>query len=164
MMKKWIAAVLAALMMLSCAAVAEAGMANPWTESTAEEVLEVFGVELGVPDGATDVTWRMNEASQMAEMDFIWDGMAYTARVAPANEFEDISGLYYEWTLEDACSVGRCDGVCRRAFDEGLTVDVCLWYDDLTGLMYCVCAAAEDLDGFDIQAAADQVYIPMQTE
>ena len=37
-------------------------------------------------------------------------------------------------------------------------------YDDLTGLMYSLYTSGADLDGFDILAAAEQVYVPMQTE
>mgnify|MGYP003550882133 CR=1 FL=1 len=66
--------------------------------------------------------------------------------------------------IEDECEVGRCKGVVRRAHDDGNTVDVCLWYDDLTGLMYSVSVVGADSEGFDITAAAQILYIPMQTE
>ena len=90
--------------------------------------------------------------------------MEYTARIKSADAFEDISGLYYDWADELPCVIGRCDGVCRRAItDDGMT-DVCLWYDALPGLMYSVSASGADLNGFDIQAAAEQVYLPMQAE
>ena len=161
-MKKYIAMLM--IIFLLPFAVAEVGVANPWTDTTREGMMEGIGLTLGVPEGATDVEWRMMTDRQMGEVDFTWDGMAYTARVMPAEAFEDISGLYYEWDQEDACAVGRCEGVARRAHAEGETVDVCLWYDALTGLMYSVSAAAPDLDGFDIRAAAEQVYVPMQTE
>ena len=161
-MKKYIAILM--IVFLLPFAVAEVGVANPWTDTTREGMMEAIGLTLGVPEGATNVTWRMMKDPQMGELQFTWYGEDYTARVAPAEVFEDISGLYYEWDQEAACAVGRCEGVTRRAHAEGETVDVCLWYDALTGLMYSVSAAAPDLDGFDILAAAEQVYVPMQTE
>lgn len=164
-MKKMIAMMLTLLMLIAGAVgTAEAGLANPWVETTAEGLMESQGVEFGIPEGATNVVYRMMEEPQMAEMDFTWEDLDYTARIAPTDGFEDISGLYYEWIDEMECTVDRCEGVVRRAMDEEMTVDVCLWYDVATGLMYSVSTAAPDLDGFDIQAAADQLFVPMQTE
>ena len=139
-------------------------MANPWSPTTAQGLMDALGLQLGLPDGATNVTWQMMENPQMGQVQFNWQGEDYTARVAPTDEFEDISGMYYDWEVEDECEVGRCKGVIRRAHDGGNTVDVCLWYDDLTGLMYSVSVVGADLDGFDITAAAQILYIPLQTE
>ena len=125
MIKRICAMALAALLALTLAgAWAEVGMPNPWTETTAEGVMEALGLELGVPEGATDVAWRMLEEAQLAEMTFTWYEQDYTARVKPTDAFEDISGLYYEWPQEMECTVGgRCKGVCRRATDGDVTVD-----------------------------------------
>ena len=155
-----------ALLMCCGAALAEVnvGLANPWVETSAEGLMDLLGLKLGVPEGATDVSWRMMESAQMGELSFTWEGLEYTARVAPAEAFEDISGMYYEWEQQVECTVGRGAGTCYRAQEEGLTIDLCLWYDDLTGLMYSLTTSDADLDGFDIGAAAEQVYIPMQTE
>ena len=163
-MKRVICVVLSLLVMAGGMAMAEAGLANPWTQTTAQGLMDALGLQLGLPDGATNVTWQMTEAPQMGQVQFSWEGEDYTARVAPTDAFEDISGMYYSWAAEDACEIGRCKGVCRRAFDGDNTVDVCLWYDELTGLMYSVSVVGGDLDGFDITAAAQTLYIPMQTE
>ena len=166
MIKRICAMALAALLALTLAgAWAEVGMPNPWTETTAEGVMEALGLEMGVPEGATEVAWRMLEEEQLAEMTFTWYEQDYTARVKPTDAFEDISGLYYDWPQEMECTVGgRCKGVCRRAADGDVTVDNCLWYDEATGLMYSVSTSAPDLDGFDIQASAEQLYVPGKTE
>ena len=163
-MKKLILMMLALLVLLGGTAPAETGLANPWSQTTAQGLMDALGLQLGLPEGATDVSWQMMEQAQMGQVQFTWQDMVYTARVAPTEAFEDISGLYYNWESEDECEVGRCKGVVRRAHDGGNTVDVCLWYDELTGLMYSVCAAGVDLDGFDITAVAQKLYIPMQTE
>ena len=163
-MKKLFLMMLALLVLLGGTAPAETGVANPWSQTTAQGLMDALGLQLGLPDGATNVSWQMMEEAQMGQVQFTWQGMDYTARIAPTEAFEDISGLYYTWEAEDEYEVGRCKGVVRRAHDGDNTVDVCLWYDDLTGLMYSVSAAAADLDGFDITAVAQKLYIPMQTE
>ena len=166
-MKRIIAALaaVAVAVALFAVAVAEApvGLANPWTEVTAEELVENPGVEFGIPEGAENISYSLLESEGLAEMRFTWYDMDYVARIKPAAEFEDISGLYYDaWDLEDDCSVGGCEGRVMRTHDEGLTVDLCLWYDVVPGLMYYISASGEDLDGFDIQAAADALYVPAQ--
>lgn len=163
-MKKAISVLLALLVLAGGAALAEAGPANPWTPTTAQGLMDALGLQLGLPDGATNVAWQMMEAEQMGQVTFAWQGVDCTARVVPKDIFEDISGLYYEWDSQTDCAVGRCSGVCRRAHADGKAVELCLWYDDLTGMMYSVSAIDADPDGFDILAAARILYIPMQTE
>lgn len=162
-MKKILAILLSAFMALTCAAAAEqemASLANPWTDATPGEIRDALGATFGVPEGARDVIYRMLPETRMAEMDFTWDDMEYTARMQPSEAFEDISGLYYEWGHVD--ETGAVCGIpaweARATDDEG-TVDLCLWYDAKPGLMYAVSArSADDMDGFDIFAAAEAVY------
>jgi len=163
-MRKVISVLLALLILAFEGALAEAGHVNPWTPTTAQGLMDALGLQLGLPDGATNVNWQMLGTEQMGQVTFTWQGENYTARIAPADAFEDISGLYVQWEAEYECEVGRCKGIVRRAHDGGNTVDLCLWYDDLTGLMYAVSVADADLDGFDIVAAAQKLFIPMQTE
>ena len=46
--------------------------------------------------------------------------------------------------------------------DTGEIIEIFLWFDVVPGLMYSVTAQGMDLDGFDIQAIAEQLYIPTQ--
>ena len=166
-MKKLFAIVLTILMLLSCAALAEGpveGMPNPWTETGAEGLMEALGLEFNVPEGAENVTFRMLKDESLAEMDFDLDGMAYTARIQPAVEWTDISGMYYEWenTREDF-TIGNCPAWEGRAADGEGTADLCLWFDVVPGLMYSLGTVGEgDLDGFDLTAVAGQIYVPVQ--
>lgn len=49
-------AALALILALLCpAALAAVGMANPWTETTAEALMQALGVQFGVPEGAEDI-------------------------------------------------------------------------------------------------------------
>ena len=166
-MKKLFSIALAALMLLSCAALAEApiaGVPNPWTETTAEGLMEALGIAFTVPEGAQNIAFRMLESDSLAEMDFDLDGMSYTARIQPAVEWTDISGMYYEWenTMEDF-TIGNCPAWEGRAADDQGTADLCLWFDVAPGLMYSLSTVSEgDLDGFDLTAIAEQVYTPVQ--
>ena len=163
-MRKAISVLLALLILAFGGAMAEAGRVNPWAPTTAQGLMDALGLQLGLPDGAANVTWQMLETEQMGQVTFTWQGEDYTARIAPADAFEDISGLYCQWEAEDECEVGRCKGIVRRAHNGGNTVDLCLWYDDPTGLMYAVSVTGTDLNGFDIVAVARKLFIPMQTE
>ena len=139
------------------------GMANPWVESTAEEIMDKLGLSLKVPEGAEDVTYRMAEDLKMEEMTFKLDDLEFTARVKSTAEFEDISGLYYTWDLEDPCEVGGwCEGFDRRTKDGELTIDNVTWCDMVPGLSYSISTSAADLDGFDILGIANMVFEPAQ--
>ena len=144
---------------LAAGAAAETGLADPWEETTAEELAQFPGVTFGVPEGAEDIQYRLLREDALAEMQFTWHDLHYCARIQPATEFVDISGLYYDWTNEMPCRISWCVGVDRRYIGEDETVDVSLWYDAGSQLMYSVSTSAPDLDGFDIGAAADRLYM-----
>ena len=140
------------------------GMSNPWTETSAEGLMEALGLGFTVPEGAENVSYYMLEEEDLAEMEFDLDGMTYTARIRPAAEWTDISGMYYEWdnTMEDF-TIGHCPAWEGRAVAGEGTADLCLWFDIVPGLMYSLSTVSEDdLDGFDLTAIAAQVYAPVQ--
>ena len=165
-MSKIFAIILAALMALSGVAFAEEtliGMPNPWISVSAEELTDTLGLAFSVPEGAENIAYRILEAEQMAEMTFSLDGMDYTARIKPAAEFEDISGMYFDWeTPNEDSTVAGIPAWEARANDGDTTLDLCMWFDAAPGLMYSLSTGADDLDGFDIIAIAEQVYLPMQ--
>ena len=163
-MKKIIAVLLIALLALGSVALAEenAAVANPWTECDAQTLLDTLGFGFTLPEDAENAAYRMNAELSLAEVDVTWQEMAYTARMQPTDAFEDISGLYYVWTYEEACEIGGREGSMLRGYDEGMTIDLCLFYDAAPGMMYSISASGEDLDGFDITAAAEAIFAPVQ--
>ena len=166
-MKKIVAMLMAAVMMLASFALAETatvGMVNPWTEVTEEEFAEKLGLYFAVPEGAENVVFRVLESEGLGEMLFTLDGMDYTARVKAAPEFEDISGMYYEWDNETDIEVNGRAGKEYRAKDEDKTVDLAMWCDIVPGIMYSLSTEGEDLDGFDIVAVCEMVFSPMQED
>lgn len=141
-------------------------LANPWEEMTAEQLTEAAGVSFGVPEGAENVVYRYLRSENLAEMQFTREGGAYCARIQPlalkAGELADISGMYYEWEQEEEVTVGYCTGSLALARDGENMVERCLWYDLAPGLMYSLTVTEADVDGLDLTAIAEQVFVPMQ--
>ena len=139
------------------------GLANPWVDTDAEGIMQTIGVEFGVPEGAEVLAYRMLPDAQLAEMQFVWNDMTYCARIQPTTEFTDISGLYFDWQSEESFDMRGCECREMRVQDGDETVDLCLWYDVVPGLMYSVfTSSGSDLDGFDLLAAVEQLYVPAQ--
>lgn len=162
-MKRLLAILVVAALALCAAALAEAsvGMANPWVEADAAAVEALLGVPFGVPEGAEDVRYAILETENLAEMDFTWYDMEYCARIMPADAYRDISGAFYEtWDQSMDVEIGGWPGMDMRTPDGDVVVNVCLWYDADAGLMYSLMTSGEDLNGFDICAAADAIYAP----
>ena len=74
------------------------GLPNPVRSSSPEEIAARFGVEMKAPDGAEELSWVIIEGDMpLAQLGFSLGGIAYNYRVAKAEAYEDISGMYYEW-------------------------------------------------------------------
>lgn len=139
------------------------GAANPIEETDAEGVRQTIGVRFGVPDNAENVEYYTIN-NELAEMRFVQDSTEFTARIKPAGEFEDISGMYYDWTaIDDSWKVKYCDARNMSYINETEDdVMVTLWYDVAPGLMYSLSAVGDDLNGLDLTVIAEQIFIPMQ--
>ena len=137
------------------------GIPSPIKDASAASIETDLGFKFGDVKDAKGVQYfTINDT--MAEMMFQFDNVGLCARIESKDKFEDISGMHYQWTSEEDCKIKNCEGkVMRYIGDDGM-VDVCLWYDVVPGIMYSVSAQGKDLNGFDIQAIAEQLYIPMQ--
>ena len=156
-MKRTIIALLCVVLATSLFASALA-IANPWVESTSGDIAEAIGATFGIPEGAEDISYSMMPDDGLAEMRFTLDGMEYIARINPSEEFDDISGMYYEWDSEEPCVIAFMQGLVKRVTVEGETMELCLWHDADMGLMYSLATSGADLDGFDITALAGAIY------
>jgi len=137
------------------------GMANPMKEVTAKELSDKLGFGFNIPKGAKNVQYFIYN-DEMGEARFELDGVEFTARMKPAGEFTDISGMYYTWnTTEDGKIKNRPAKFMRYIGEDGYK-DVMLWFDTVPGIMYSLTAQAKDLDGFDIQAVAEEMFVPLQ--
>ncbi len=143
-----------------------AGMANPWEETDAEGFVQTLGLELNVPEGAENVSCRMLKEDGLGEIGYILNGIDYIARIKASGSWEDISGLLYgnNWEKEEECKVDYCEGITRQVKDEtlGIMIKNCMWFDAVPGIMYSLTAEADDVEGVDIAAEAEKVFLPMQ--
>lgn len=150
------------------------GMANPWRDCTEEEAGQYSVNGFKAPDGATNVHWSLMEAADpnalpgtMVQLTYDLDNAEITAReqAVSGEEIVDISGMYYEWTVSNEGILANWAGgnmpfKSYRYVGDNEYVDLILWFDIETGYAYSVSAQAPDLDGFDIQAVAEQMYDP----
>ena len=75
-----------------------AGLPNPQKESSEIEILTRFGTVMRLPEGGlVDNYFIIEGENSIAEMRFTLNGSNYIARFMPAAEYEDISGMHYEW-------------------------------------------------------------------
>ncbi|MCR5357769.1 MAG: hypothetical protein K6E63_10265 [Lachnospiraceae bacterium] len=151
----------------------EVGMGNPWVEITEAEANELCARLFKAPDGAASKIWQKCESlgdpdnylGPLIQLDFELDGMEFTARAQQgAAEDADISGIYAEWTDGPTdltlanWGEGHMAGKSYRAIDDEGYTDLITWYDIEIGIMYSLSVTSPDLDGFDIQAIAEQMY------
>lgn len=147
-------------------------MGNPWTESDAQGVFDATGISIEAPADATDVYYNYMEQDKMAQVQYTLDGAEWTYRAQPTASLEDISGAYFTWTNTEAGKVNDLDAsyltYLEPASDDpdsaetNYSVMVVNWYDAAKGITYSLSAQAPELNGMDIQAAAEAVYVPMQ--
>lgn len=134
------------------------GLANPWEEITPADLAEYHAISFVIPEGAEAHGYRWNESLKMAEVDFTLDGLDYNYRMAYSKLFQDISGLNYDWTVEDTLKVHECEGRTMKYIGEDESVEACSWYDEVWSRTNCLSVMSNDLDGYDILAVVDQVY------
>ena len=134
------------------------GMANPWRDTAASEIADTFTIYPGPLDGAENVVYQISDTLKMAQTMFTLDNIDYVYRVGYTEEFEDISGCYYDWDHEEEFTYQDCSAVEKRVIDESETIDVLTWYDDTFSRSLSLMAKAPDLDGFDLTAIANSLF------
>lgn len=167
-MKK-IALFLAVTVLLSCAlggcgkkeSASSAGIANPMVETDEAGLMEQLGLRFGTAADAEDVKYFVINNS-LGEMQFTLDGVELCARIQPAAEFTDISGMNYDVDTQTDVAVGGCAGKLMTYAVTDTNVQALLWFDVVPGIMYSLSAQGKDLSAIDLPAIAAQVYSPMQ--
>lgn len=131
--------------------------------SSAEEIMEVFGVELRVPGEAENVSYQIYDT--FGQMQLTLNGIEYTVRVEPTDSFANIAPFLRDpWDITDQCLIGWCEGRVHLDYSDDEILAVCLWYDAAPGLMYAVYTEVSDFIGLDVQGVAEAVFVPMQGE
>ena len=143
-------------------------LANPWTETDKQGVIDATGFEMTAPNGATEVSYSYMNDDGLAQMTYVLDNVKWTYRMQSANELTDISGMTYKWTTEEKGNVADKEAVfyTYSAPDSGEEDDIQVvnWYDAVPGVTYSLSASAKDLDAVDIQACAENLYTPLQKD
>ncbi|MBQ3786183.1 MAG: hypothetical protein II799_02810 [Lachnospiraceae bacterium] len=149
------------------------GMSNPWRPSDEEEATQLCPRLFKAPEEAKNVSWNVMESSSanesaLVEMNFdLGDEqpLSLTAR-AQMGATDDISGLYYDWTVSENCTLnnwggGNMKATTYRYISDTEAVDLITWYDVEIGIAYSLstCTDSVDkIDGFDIQAVAESMF------
>ena len=157
----------------NAAAEKEAGIANPWVEITEEEADKICPRMFKAPEGATELVWMKCESlgdpdkgtGPLIQLKFKLDGNEFTARAQyGVAEDDDISGIYATWDAgPDDCTLanwgeGHMSGKSYGLVDDEGYTHLITWYDIEIGIKYSLSVTAVDLDGFDIQGVAEQMY------
>lgn len=164
-MKRFLMMLMAALM-LATAACAEGfvGMANPWIDTTREDLEARTGMHLRVPEGATEVLWRVLTTADLAELRFTLDGVSYTARAVQAEHYRDISGMYYSWIMEEECRIAGLEGLMQITWLPGEKVVLCQWYDEAAEVMFSLASRGDNHQHEVVLAVAETVSAPQRAQ
>ena len=142
---------------------AGAQLANPWREVTEAEAKALYPQSFTVPDRAGNAVWYVMEsagAPALLELDFELDGLRFTARQQQTgNRDANLSGMFYTWTAQLGMTLrSGLTGTMYRWIDDDGYADLCVWYDETSGVSYSLGVTAKDLDGFDLQAVAEALF------
>ena len=146
---------------------ASAQIANPWTQSDRQGVADATGFEMTPPAGAENVSYSYMDADSLAQMTYELNSDKWTYRMQEADELTDISGMYYTWDAEEKGEVSGREAIYYSyggLDNAGDDIQVVNWYDAVTGVTYSLSAVGSDLNGMDIQAHAESLYVPLQGE
>ena len=163
-MKKRIVFLLTAVMLLMMASGCEqkasssVGIANPWIESDRDGVKEATGYDLNVPEDAQNVVYSYMEDGKLAQVSYTINNHEWTYRVQATDGLTDISGMNYEWVLEDSETIGGHEAELKayvenngdsEYLDDMFGVQVVNWYDETEGATHSVSVSGQALDGID---------------
>ena len=140
-------------------------IANLWRDITEAEAKTVYPQTFTLPDGAENAAWRVMESAgtpALLELGFELNGLKFTARQQQTgNRDADLSGMVYTWSAQDSMTLRNgLTGTMYRCIDEDGYADLCVWYDEASGVSYSLGVTAKDLDGFDLQAVAEALFPP----
>ena len=165
-MKKRICILLVAVFALTLCACGgaqkdESGMdlANPWRDSTFEEVLDSYNVPFLTPAGAVNERWSVMQSEQgdLIQDVFELDGLRFTARARQTEALEDISGLYFDWTEASAAEVSYCKAALYTNGEAGYIA----WVDVVPGLLYNL-GMTQGASADTLIALASAAFVPVQ--
>ena len=139
-------------------------MVNPVHITDAEGLAQATGLVPTPPKGAQDVQYRylsIPGSAPLAEMAFTLDGdgLLLRAQISTATEPDDISGLYYDWTLVQAAEVKGRRAVVYTNDEQG-HID---WVDPDAGVLYNL-SMSQGASAEKLTALAERVFAALLGE
>ena len=139
-----------------------AGMANPVTECTQEELVQASSIDLKAPEGATNVAYSYIDTGAeypIAQVVYTQNDIEFTyrAQAGGGTTAEDISGVYAEWSNTADVQCENCTATISSN-DEG---SLATWFDVVPGINYSLSTSkfVEEQDMVDI---INLVFVPAQ--
>ena len=132
-------------------------VSNPWTEVTKADVEEGLGIEINLPDDAQNIVARQNSSVDLYEILFDYNDLNYTYRIKKSAGDEDISGLYYDWTLSYEETVEGYDAIIYSVHTEDGNINLITWHDTQTDISFSLSTNIGDLNGFHITEIVKQL-------
>ena len=140
-------------------------IAKPIKEMSRQELAENCGIDLGAPEGATDMVYSLIDLSEgmpVAQLRFKLDGHDLCLRaqtIYSESAAGDISGLYYEWEFKQNTFVSFRYAVVNICGDIGYIK----WVDAEPGIQYSL-SMTEGADEKLLVELAEKVFYPVQDE
>ncbi len=108
-MKKIISVLLASFFIISCLTGCQSnntGVPNPISDSSYDEIKSGYGINLLIPDGASDAYYSIiskdSKALMICQVGFNYNKGKYTYRGSKVvDDDEQLSGVYYDFPRED---------------------------------------------------------------
>ena len=133
------------------------GLPNPQKESSEIEILTRFGTVMRLPEGGlVDNYFIIEGENSIAEMRFSLKDSNYVARFMPAAEYEDISGMHYEWQHTETANDLYNTTVRYNDGAEGV-IDL---FDAHLGLI-CSLSTDSGADPDTLRSVAKEVFSPV---
>ena len=141
------------------------GLVNPMEEVDYDKICEVTGCDAFLPDNAENLQFFLVDG-KLGEVRYTTENGStqMTLRAQKADEFTDISGLYYDWTFLEDGNIWDYTSKEMGIRDAEGDIHVVNWYNQYSGVMYSLAAQASDLDGFDITAVAMNLMMPEESD
>lgn len=112
-------------------------LVNPMVESDPDSIKKAVGFSLKVPQDAANASYYLI-SGEMGQADYMKDGDIYTVRIKRTDSLEDISGMYYVWTVDKECEINGCDGVIHICDTEDEKASSIVWFDDEIGVTHSI--------------------------
>jgi hypothetical protein len=137
---------------------------NPIHETDAGGLVQATGIPLPPPVGAEEVRYsylELADESPLAQMAFRLNGDEAILRAQPfaGTEPSDISGLFYDWTVNTVSEVKHCRAEVHTDGEAGYIA----WVDVAPGLLYNL-GMSSGADAEKLTALANLAFYPVQAD